>query len=64
MGLVTAMFLRVGCSNIDERLKSVPPQLGQVGIDSAGSNETGKEQPWQMKEPTPPAGSPAWWTSS
>ena len=58
-GRVIAMLRSVGCSNMEERLKSVPPQLGHFGIDSAGSNETGKEQPWQMKEPTPPAGSPA-----
>ena len=44
-GRVTAMFLRVGCSKSEERRKSVPPQLGQRGIDSAGSKETGKEQP-------------------
>ena len=58
-GRVTAMERRVGCSNIDERLKSVPPQFGHFGIDWAGSKETGKEQPWQTKEPAPPAGSPA-----
>ncbi len=45
VGRVMAMFLSVGCSNIDERRKSVPPQLGHSGIDSAGSNETGKEHP-------------------
>src|SRR4051795_9810796 len=63
-GGVTAMFRRVGCSNSDARRKSVPPQFGHWGIDSAGSKETGNEQPWQMKDPTPPAVSPAWWTSS
>ena len=40
-----AIFLRVGCSKIEARRKSVPPQLGQFGIDSAGSKETGKEHP-------------------
>jgi hypothetical protein len=58
------MLFGVGCSNIEDRRKSVPPQLGHLGIDSAGSKETGKKHPWQMKEPTPPAGSPAWRTSS
>ena len=41
-GRVIAMLFSVGCSNIEDRRKSVPPQLGHLGIDSAGSKETGK----------------------
>src|SRR5438034_11250527 len=63
-GRLIATVLSVGCSNIEARRKSVPPQFGHFGIDSAGSNETGNEHPWQMNEPTPAAGSPACWTLS
>ena len=58
-GRVTARLRSVGCSNIEARRKSVPPQFGHSGSWSAGSKLTGKEHPWQMKEPTPSAGSPA-----
>jgi hypothetical protein len=44
-GRITAIFRSVGCSKREARRKSVPPQLGQFGIDSVGSNETGKEHP-------------------
>jgi len=39
------MLRRVGCSNIEARRKSLPPQFGHSGISSAGSKLTGKEHP-------------------
>ena len=45
VGLVIAKFFSVGCSNMETRRKSVPPQFGHSVISAAGSKETGKEQP-------------------